>query len=358
MTPESLFSPESVLSHAARWYVRSGIQEPSGGVARYYRTDLERNYPISTEITGYAISALLDLGQVGEALAAARFLCWEAWNGSTMPFELEPSDAGLFTYFFDCGIIVRGLLAAWRASRDQEFLDVAAALGKSMIDDFAGTNRNYHPVLRLPEKQPLQYDRARWSRSPGCYQLKSGMAWWELFEITGDVEFREAYKRLAEEAIRGFRFYLPGHNDQLKVVDRLHPFLYFLEALLPCIGDPAYAAAFCEGLFHLTCHLGGTAAHFERSDVYAQLLRIRIYGDWAQIVPLDRVVAEREAATLASFQAASPDSRIDGGFYFGKREGNFLPYVNPVSTAFGCQALRLWQQHRAGGAPADWRLLI
>ena len=94
MTPESVLSTETVLSHAAGWYVRSGIQEPSGGVARYYRTDLERNNPISTEITGYAISALLDLGQQTEALAAARFLCREAWNGSTMPFELEPSDAG------------------------------------------------------------------------------------------------------------------------------------------------------------------------------------------------------------------------------------------------------------------------
>ena len=117
MTPEPVLSPESVLSQAARWYVRSGIQEPSGGVARYYRTDLERNHPISTEITGYAISALLDLGQQAEAFSAARFLCREAWNGCRIPFELEPSEVCLFTYFFDCGIIVRGLLAAWRASR-------------------------------------------------------------------------------------------------------------------------------------------------------------------------------------------------------------------------------------------------
>jgi hypothetical protein len=184
------------------------------------------------------------------------------------------------------------------------------------------------------------------------------MAWWELFEITGDVEFRDAYERLAEEAIRSFGFFLPGHTDHLKVVDRLHPFLYFLEALLPCVSDPAYAAAFREGLFDLTCNLGENAARFERSDVYAQLLRIRIYADWAQVVPLDQPAAEHEAATLAAFQAISPDLRIDGGFYFGRREGNFLPYVNPVSTAFGSQALRLWQQHRTGGAPADWRLLI
>ena len=214
------------------------------------------------------------------------------------------------------------------------------------------------PFWSFRESNPLHYDPARWSRSPGCYQLKTGMAWWELFEITGDVEFRQAYEHLAEEAIRGFRSFSPGHTDPLKIVDRLHPFLYFLEALLPCISDPAYAAAFREGLRHLTHHLNQTAAHFERSDVYAQLLRVRIYGDWAHIEPLDQLAAQHEAATLASFQATSPDPRIDGGFYFGRREGKFLPYVNPVSTAFGCQALRLWQQHRTGGAPADWRLLI
>jgi hypothetical protein len=104
--------------------------------------------------------------------------------------------------------------------------------------------------------------------------------------------------------------------------------------------------------------LGETAAHFERSDVYAQLLRVRIYGDWAQIVPLDQLAAQHEAAILASFQATSPDPRIDGGFYFGRREGKFLPYVNPVSTAFGCQALRLWQQYRTpgSGGPASAHL--
>ena len=154
--------------------MRSGIQESNGGVARYHHADTGRNARVSTEITGYAASTLMFLHRTtGEAQylerasAAARFLARTAWDSAAhaMPFEIDPAE---FAYFFDCGIIVRGLLAAWRASRDQEFLDVAMALGKSMIGDFAGTNGNYHPVLGLPEKQPLQYDRARWSRSPAA----------------------------------------------------------------------------------------------------------------------------------------------------------------------------------------------
>ena len=327
-------------------------------MARYYRTDLRRNHPVSTEITGYALSALLHINEMDCALAAARFLCRRAWNGQSMPFETEASPEGQFTYFFDCGIIVRGLLAAWRATREQEFLDVAAPLGESMAADFASRQGDYHPILKLPEKQPLERDALRWSRSPGCYQLKSAMAWEELYEVTGNPRFRELYEQMLVDALRGYAAFLPGHSDPLKVVDRLHAFLYFLEGLLPRVDDRRCAAALCDGIRRVDGHLAATAPAFERSDVYAQLLRIRIFAHWAGVAPLDLPAARQEAAALAGFQAASTDPHIDGGFYFGRAAGAWLPYVNPVSTAFSLQALALWDQYQAARAPADCRLLI
>lgn len=349
---------EPILSRAGQWLVRSGIQRPGGGVARYYRTDLRRNHAVSTEITGYALSALLHINEMDCALAAARFLCRRAWNGQSMPFETEASPEGQFTYFFDCGIIVRGLLAAWRATREQEFLDVAAPLGESMAADFASRQGDYHPILKLPEKQPLERDALRWSRSPGCYQLKSAMAWEELYEVTGNPRFRELYEQMLVDALRGYAAFLPGHSDPLKVVDRLHAFLYFLEGLLPRVDDRRCAAALCDGIRRVDGHLAATAPAFERSDVYAQLLRIRIFAHWAGVAPLDLPAARQEAAALAGFQAASTDPHIDGGFYFGRAAGAWLPYVNPVSTAFSLQALALWDQYQAARAPADCRLLI
>jgi hypothetical protein len=110
-------SPQT--SRAGEWFLRSGIQEPNGGVARYYRADLHRNHAVSTEITGYAVSALVYLHSVtndsrylDRAVAAARFLTRTAWDRApgTMPFEMEPA---AFTYFFDCGIVVRGSAAFW-----------------------------------------------------------------------------------------------------------------------------------------------------------------------------------------------------------------------------------------------------
>ena len=44
------------LDRTGAWLLHSGIQEPSGGVARYYLADARENRAVSTEITGYAVS--------------------------------------------------------------------------------------------------------------------------------------------------------------------------------------------------------------------------------------------------------------------------------------------------------------
>ncbi|MBV8728300.1 MAG: hypothetical protein JO336_00685, partial [Acidobacteriia bacterium] len=61
-----------------------------------------------------------------------------------------------------------------------------------------------------------------------------------------------------------------------------------------------------------------------------------------------------EAVTLVEFQAESQDPRVDGGFYFGRKAGEFLPYISPVSTAFALQALALY----CGDATPDWHQLV
>ena len=332
-------------------------------MARYYRIDSQRYQPVSTEITGYAVSALAYLHALsGEARyldrasQAARFLTGAAWDraSAAMPFEPEPAAP---TYFFDCGMVVRGLLAAWRATGDGEFRDTAASLGEAMARDFVSAEGDIHPILALPEKSPVERDPTRWSRSPGCYQLKSAMAWFDLAEATGRAEFRECYEGALESALRQYPEFLPGHPDPLKVMDRLHAFCYFLEGLLPRATDPACARALADGIERTAGLLRQIAPRFERSDVYAQLLRVRLHAGYAGAVPLDRSAAEWEAARLAEFQATSADPRIDGGFYFGRRQGEWLPFVNPVSTAFAQQALALWDGSAGGavGGPRPYR---
>jgi len=334
-------------------------------MARYYRSDLGQNARVSTEITGYGVSTLLFLhGRTREtayreaALRAARFLTRTAWNArlGTFPFELGVNgDRGL-AYFFDCGIIVRGLLAAWRAFEDAEFRDAAIAAGRGMLADFA-SREAIHPIVTLPHKRPQPYE-ARWSAQPGCYQLKAAMAWRELFEATGEEGFLRSYESAVESALTSERAFLPGDPDREKVMDRLHAYGYFLEGLLPVLDRPDCAQAFRDGVDRTAAHLNQIAPAFVRSDVCAQLLRARLLGELRGALPLDKDAAGREAGAAASFQVHSDDPRVGGGFLFGRKNGQPLPFVNPVSTAFCVQALALWEDRKSGALQTARQILI
>jgi uncharacterized protein YyaL (SSP411 family) len=322
-------------------------------VARYYRSDLERNEPVSTEITGYAASAYVYLFEktgkpafAERALATADFLTDLAWNRELkiFPFEypgLTPA------YFFDGGIIVRGLLAVWRMSGEQRYLDAAAAGGEAMRRDF-DAGRDFHPILELPSKNPAMRD-SRWSRSSGCYQLKAARAWRELADVTGDEGYRQAFERMMQFANAEQAGFLDGAADENRVMDRLHAYLYYLEALV------SYGHDVREGVERVAERLREISPRFVRADVYAQLLRVRLRGG----AGLEDAAEDVEA--LAKFQAADEepcDRRIAGGYYFGAKSGKLLPYVNPVTTIFAMQALEMWRDHAAGRLERDCRVII
>ncbi len=347
----------SLLERAGRWLLQSGIQESTGGVARYYRSDLGRNARVSTEITGYAAGALVYLHQrtgggayLDAARRAADFLVQRAWDRGLglFPFEWAANGSAgpALAYFFDSGIIARGLLAVWRATGESRYLESAMDCGRSMARDFAAPEA-IHPVLALPSKAPLEYE-ARWSRSPGCYQLKAALAWHELRAAGGEAEFEGHYERAAAAACAAHAGFLAGEADREKVMDRLHAYSYFLEGLLPLAGRAECAAAAREALARVAAELRAIAPAFERSDVYAQLLRARLYYAALGVAPLDRAAAEFEASRAAEFQFEHTDPRIRDGFWFGRKNGELLPFVNPVSTAFCAQALDMWRQFGKG----------
>jgi hypothetical protein len=346
-----------MFQKARTWLLRSGIQQPGGGVARYYRADTEKNQPISTEITGYFVSALFylsrldadaatqpeiknDLREAG--LAAARYLTRSGWSpeNSTIPFE----PGSEFAYFFDIGIIVRGLLAAWRATKEPEFANCAKDSALALAFDFLGEGA-FHPIITLPEKQPLEYDAQRWSRSPGCYQLKSALAWHDIGKEFEDEYATRMFESALANALATHEGFLPGVEDPEKVMDRLHAYCYFLEALLSVADRPACAKALGEGIDRVGHYLREISPRFERSDVCAQLLRVRLIAHRHHGMPLDQEAAADEARRTGLYQASSPDPRIEGGFWFGSKGGQMLPFVNPVSTIFCLQAMILWQQH-------------
>ena len=355
-----------VLDRAGCWFLNSGIQESGGGVARYYRTDVSQNARVSTEITGYAASALVYLfsrtgngAYLDAAVRAGDFLIDRAWDRDLRIFPFEFHSDGLapepLAYFFDSGIIARGLLALWRAASRERYLSAAVACGDSMIREFASGPR-IHPVLRLPSKTALPYE-PRWSRSPGCYQLKSALAWQDLYEATGETRFAEAYRQALADALGSAPGFLEDGQRE-RVMDRLHAWGYFLEGMLPCAARPDCAAATRGGIARMARLVREIAPVFVRSDVYAQLLRARLFADASGVEPLDREAAAYEAEQAAAFQLGHADPRIRHGFWFGRKGGELLPFVNPVSTAFCLQALDMWQQYEEGAFRADRQALI
>ncbi len=221
-----------------------------------------------------------------------------------------------------------------------------------MADDFRGPS-GYHAVLSLPDKQPLPGDGG-WSRGPGCYQLKSAMAWLE----SGEERYTRLYETVLSDSLRTHSSFLEAEPERERVMDRLHAYCYFLEGLLPRATRSDCAPVLRAGIARVGELLREIAPAFERSDVCAQLLRLRIYAAALEVAPIDAALAEEEAAKIRSFQFGDPDPRLDGAIAFGRRASGRAPFANPVSTAFSLQALEMWQQHQQGAFRADTLDLI
>ena len=343
---------------AGAWLLNSGIQAPDGGVSRYRLTDSGQNLPASTEITGYALSGFCFLyEQTADEryLAAARlsadFLTFKAWDAESqsMPFELSPS--GRYSYFFDCGIIARSLLWFYRLTGEEVYLERARQIGLAMDKDFAAL-KGFHPIVLLPCKSPADY-AIWWSKMPGAFQLKAALAWFELGEITNDQQFFDLYERQLQFSLEHYAETLDNETEEPRKMDRLHAWAYFLEGLQPVKDREPIQFLLRSALAHGESLREKLEPQFLRSDVCAQLLRIKILSGGSP--------SSIEIPRIESFQYESADPTLDGGFGFGRRNRLLTPHVNPVSTVFCLQALSYAAKNgnaKNGNDSVDWRKLI
>jgi hypothetical protein len=354
-----------VADAAERWFLRSGIQTDSGGVARYYRQDTREYAPISSEISGYFATTLFMLHDLSgsekaleAAMRAADFLADAAWDKETGMLILGLSGEGRdLACFFDCGIVVSALLQAWRRGGNSSHRSAAVRLGESMLKDFGGEAGRFHPLVKMSTRTPLAYG-GWWSKRPGCYQLKAAKAWLKLSEETGSTAFRNGYEGLLEYAVLDDGAFLRPGDNLPDTMDRLHAYGYFLEGLMPVGERTEYRRALVAGMERMSSELRRIAPSLVRSDVCAQLLRLRLFASAIGLQELDEAYADEEAEAIRSFQVESSDHRANGGFSFGRLDGRLKPFVNPVSTAFCVQALTMWEEYKGGRLAADWRRVI
>jgi hypothetical protein len=163
--------------------------------------------------------------------------------------------------------------------------------------------------------------------------------------------------RALDYALLDNHAFLTTSKEAFDTMDRLHAYGYFLEGLLPVVGWMQPAEALTAGIEKMSSQLRRIAPMFARSDVYAQLLRLRLAAS-ALGLQLDEASAAEEVGAIREFQMDSDHWRQRGGFAFGRRAGVLMPFVNPASTAFCVQALTMWERRGVGQLEADWRAII
>jgi len=355
----------SPTERAARWLLRSEIQEASGGFARFRCRDTGSDAAVSTEITAYAVSALLwlyrttgDCDCLSAASRAGAFLASRAWDKQSGCFlyELPERGASARAYFFDTGIVARAFLALWRTCGDPAHLELARSAAGSMTSHFPN-GRGFHAILEVPTRRPAD-PNGRWSQSPGCYQLKAALAWRELSEQDDHPGHGSTFARTLQFALDDAAVFPLREPQRERMMDRLHAYCYYLEGLLGAARDPGAAGALARGIDRAAALFAQLSPDVERCDVSAQLLRLRVFAAALGIARMNESAAQAEAARISQYQIADTDPRSDGGFCFGRKGDEFLPHINPATTIFCLQALEFWRRYREGTFDPDWRALV
>ncbi len=215
---------------------------------------------------------------------------------------------------------------------------------------------SFTPSFPCPRRSRVPYE-LRWSRSPGCYQLKSALAWREVEDDGGT----KLFESVLAHSLATHESFLTAEPDRERQMDRLHAYCYFLEGLLPAVERVEVRDTLASGLARAAALYRVISPVFERSDVAAQLLRVRLIAHhldavacWMSVQRARKLRAPRLfkpwLITRTSASAAASSS--------ARRTAALLPFSNPVSTAFCLQALDLWRQHREGRWSFDLQQLI
>src|SRR6185295_9492707 len=105
----------------------------------------------------------------------------------------------------------------------------------------------------------------------------------DIANASGEPQPLQLWNQMLAYSLATHDTFLPGDENPEKVMDRLHAYCYFLEALLAEPEMPEARAALESGIGRVGRYLREIRPRFERSDVSAQLLRVRLLSG----IPLD-----------------------------------------------------------------------
>ena len=357
----------SCIYSGFQWLTRSGIQRSSGGASRFYQTEASKYASISTAATSYFVSGLLQSSEVDPdaavecAQAAGRFLLDRAFDEDVGLFRHEVVEEGNlhpWSYLLDSTAGVRALIDLWKATQEPTYAEQAERCGIAIKVNLSRMDGSFFPVFDLARHKPYEADE-KWWQQPGVYHLKSALAFRLLADVVGLSEFKAMSDDLLQWCLKRHEGFAEPEPTAEMTMSRLHAYCYFLEGLLPKAGlDPDCSRALQFGILEIENLSQDVGHEFQRCDVLAQLLRLRLFADRLGIMELDYQQAGNEAAAIEEFQRQSSDPKIDGGFAFARKDSRLTPDGNTTATIFSLQALQMWEQASAGGFRQSWEALI
>lgn len=356
------------IALAQGWLLHSGIQAESGAFNTWF--DLgSKSYPFAySEITGYAMTALVFLDKMGEgkgaierAEKAAAWLKQDALSKegaikTRQYYDERQADErfsfnGGNVFAFDCGMVLNGFVNLFNATGKKEYLrsaeKIAGFLCKKMFKDDA-----MHAVYNLKRRRFLDSNE-KWSWQPGSCHAKIAIGLLDLAAATGKEEFAGTALQLCENAVamqeKNGRF-VTNKSDKST---HLHPHCYSAEGLLYA-GIRLQEQKFIEAAKKAiewpikNMHSNGGMPPFfngawnenQRSDVIAQVLRLCCALHSIDAIEKSCVQkAELIAKNLAGFQNMVPGEQ-QGGFFYGKElDGSEKKCLNSWCTLFALQAM-------------------
>lgn len=206
------------LQLAGRWLLYSQTINNDGGYAHSYSlyNGWEKSYP---ETTGYIIPTMLSLGKylnddryTASALKAGKWL-----------LEIQQPDGSYYDLsgqkqIFDTGQILEGLIALYKRTGDEKFLDAAIKAG-----NFLGENQDTDG----------KWTTFSYNNHPHAYYSRVSANLLKLFEVTGESTYKSAaetnlhwtVKQQTENGYFNFMSFAPSE------LPYLHTIIYVLEGL-------------------------------------------------------------------------------------------------------------------------------
>jgi len=375
---------------AVGWLLHSGIQATIGGFYGYYHITGKENIPgvagnktsgeypfIYPEITGYGMTTLLELykksGNKRLLESAKKAADWviaaleKVGEGAALPARIYHDQGARpyrhsFYYTYDNGILLKGLVNTYKATKDERYLNAAKQVARFLTDVMKVGKREFFSYYDPRKAQPLNTPE-NWAMNSGSYHANISPGFLELHSVTGDKQYLDAAISLCNHALRyqerNGRFITSPIGNETHA----HPHLYAAEGLratalylkqkkIRSIDSARFLSASINATRWILDNQlpnGGVRFQYkeegfmpyERSDALAQALKVGslLIGD-GLLEKRYKQNLEALASRLISFQESNvQDGHVNGGFGYGQNEsGAEVKDINTWCTMFALDA--------------------